>query len=42
VPPNTPSGKWTFKLKTAAAADFRSLTKNDVGDLLLLVSFTAA
>ena len=42
VPPNTPPGKWTFKLKTAAAADFRSLTKNDVGDLLLLVSFTAA
>lgn len=42
LPPNTPPGKWTFKLKTSGAADFRSLTKNDVGDLLLVVSFNAA
>lgn len=42
VPPNTPPGKWTFKLKSGAAADFRSLTKNDVGDVLLLLSFQAA
>ncbi len=42
VPPNTPPGKWTFKLKTSDAADFRSLTKNDIGDLLLLVTFTAS
>jgi hypothetical protein len=41
VPPNTPPGKWTFKLKTAAAPDFRSLTKDDIGDVLLLVGFTA-
>ena len=32
-------GKWTFKLRTAGAADFKSLTGNDVGDVLLLVSF---
>jgi uncharacterized protein len=37
VPPNTHPDKWTFKLKTAAAADFRSLTKNDIGDLLLVL-----
>ena len=41
VPPNTAPGKWTFKLKTAAAADFRSLTKNDIGDLLLLLGYQA-
>ncbi len=36
---NTTLGKWTFKLRTAVAADFHSITKNDIGDLLLLVSF---
>ncbi len=32
-------GKWTFKLRTSAAADFRSITQNDIGDVLLLVNF---
>jgi hypothetical protein len=41
VPPNTVPGKWTFKLKTSSAVDFRSLTKNDIGDLLLVVGFSA-
>lgn len=38
---NASLGKWTFKLRTAAAADFRSITKDDIGDVLLLVSFQA-
>jgi hypothetical protein len=32
-------GTWTFKLRTAAAPDFRSLSPDDVGDVLLLVTF---
>ena len=40
VPPNTPPGKWTFKLKLPAAADFRSITKNDIGDVLLILNFS--
>jgi hypothetical protein len=39
VPPNLQPGKWTFKVRTATAADFRSLTKNDIGDILLFISF---
>ena len=42
VPPNTPPGKWTFKLRTAAAADFRSLGRNDIGDILILLNFQAS
>jgi Tc toxin complex TcA C-terminal TcB-binding domain/Neuraminidase-like domain/Salmonella virulence plasmid 28.1kDa A protein len=42
VPPNTAPGKWTFKLKTASVPDFRSLTKNDIGDVLLVVSFSVS
>jgi hypothetical protein len=40
VPPNTQPGKWTFKLKLPAAADFRSITKNDIGDVLLVLNFS--
>ena len=36
---NTPLGTWTFKLRKQTAGDFRSITKNDVGDVLLLVSY---
>jgi len=40
VPANLQPGKaWTFKIRTAGAADFRSLKKSDIGDLLLLVAF---
>jgi hypothetical protein len=42
VPPTTPPGKWTLKLKTSGAADFRSLTKNDISDVFLLVTFSAS
>lgn len=37
-----PPGTWTFKLRTAAAADFRSISAEDVGDVLLLLTFAAA
>jgi hypothetical protein len=40
VPPNTQPGKWTFKLKLPAAADFRAITKNDIGDVLLVLNFS--
>jgi len=39
TPANTPLGTWTFKLRRQAAGDFRSLTRNDIGDVLLLVSY---
>ena len=41
VPPNLQPGKWTFKVRTAAAVDFRSLTKNDLGDIFLFLNFQA-
>jgi hypothetical protein len=41
-PPNTPPGSWTFKLRKQSAGDFRSLSRNDLGDVLLLVSFTVS
>jgi Tc toxin complex TcA C-terminal TcB-binding domain/Neuraminidase-like domain/Salmonella virulence plasmid 28.1kDa A protein len=36
---NATPGTWRFKLRTAAATDFRSLSADDIGDLLLLVNF---
>jgi hypothetical protein len=39
LPPNTPPGTWSFELQKQGAADFRSLGKNDIGDLLLMVNF---
>jgi hypothetical protein len=39
VPPAAPVGTGTFKLRKQSAGDFHSLTKNDIGDALLLVSF---
>ena len=41
LPPNTAPGTWTFKIRKQAAGDFRSLTKNDLGDILLLVNYQA-
>jgi hypothetical protein len=38
---NVPPGPLSFKLRSAGAADFRSMTENDVGDLLLLIAFQA-
>jgi len=42
VPANTPLGTWTFKLRKQSAADFHSITKNDIGDVLLLVSYSVS
>jgi hypothetical protein len=39
MPPNTPLATWSFELQQQGAADFRSLTKNALGDVLLLVSY---
>jgi hypothetical protein len=40
-PPGSP-GTWSFKLRTSGAGDFRSLTAEDVGDVLLLVAFSVS
>jgi len=37
-PPGSP-GSWSFKLRTATSADFRSLSADEIGDVLLLVPF---
>jgi hypothetical protein len=42
MPPNTPLGTWSFKIKQASATDFRSLTKNLIGDVVLLVNYDAS
>lgn len=34
-------GSWTFKLRTGTAADFRSLSADEIGDVLLLLTFQA-
>jgi hypothetical protein len=39
VPPGTPLGTWSFKIRTDDAPDFRSITRNDIGDVLVLVSY---
>jgi hypothetical protein len=42
LPANTPLGKWSFEIQRQGAADFRSLTKNEIGDVLLLVSYSVS
>jgi hypothetical protein len=42
MPPNTPLGTWSFELQQQGAPDFRSLSKNAIGDVLLLVSYDAS
>ena len=39
LPPNTPLGTWQFKLQKQGAADFQSLTKDDLSDILIMVNF---
>jgi len=34
-----PLGTWSFQLQKLGASDFHSLTKNDIGDILLLLSY---
>ena len=42
TPANTSPGRWSFELQKQGAADFRSLTGNDIGDVLLLVGFSVS
>jgi hypothetical protein len=39
VTPATKLGTWAFKLQVAGAADFRSLTSSQIGDVVLKVDF---
>lgn len=39
LPANTPLGTWSFELQAQGAADFHSLTKNSIADVLLLVNY---
>jgi len=39
VPAGTGPGTWTLKLRQSAAVDFRSLTANQIGDIILLINF---
>jgi hypothetical protein len=41
-PAGTPLGNWSFQLQQQGAADFRSLTKSELGDVLFLISYSAA
>ncbi len=42
MPPNTPLGTWSFKIRQSSAADFKSLSKQQIGDVILLVNYTAS
>lgn len=42
MPAGTPLGTWSFELQQQGAADFQSLTKNQIGDVMLLVSYEAS
>jgi hypothetical protein len=42
LPPNTPLGTWSFELQLQGATNFNSLSKNAIGDVLLLVSYAAS
>jgi hypothetical protein len=35
-------GTWSFKLQQQSAANFQSLNKNLIGDVLLLVNYDAS
>lgn len=39
MPADTPLGTWSFELQQQGAPDFRSLTKNEIGDVVLMVSY---
>ena len=42
LPANTPPGQWSFELQKHGAADFRSLTRNDIGDVLFVLNYQAS
>ena len=39
LPPGTLPGKWSFKIRKQSVTDFRSLVGDDIGDVLIFVSF---
>jgi hypothetical protein len=39
VPAGTKLGTWSFEIQKQGAGDFRSLTRNDIGDVILLIDF---
>ena len=41
-PPGVKLGWWSFKIKQASAADFHSLTKDLIGDVILMLSYDAS
>ena len=40
-PAGTPLGTWSFEIQLQGAANYNSLSKNAIGDVLLLVSYSA-
>ncbi len=42
APPPGSLGAWSFKMRAADASDFKSLTVDEVGDVLLLIHFQAS
>ena len=40
--PGAAPGEWSLKIRSHTATDFRSLTANDIGDVLILVNFDAS
>src|SRR5579859_6541689 len=41
LPPGTSLGTWSFELQLQGAADFRSLSKSQIGDLIIVINFSA-
>jgi len=39
LPPGTGLGTWSFELQLTGATNFSGLTKNSLGDVLLLVNY---
>ena len=42
TPSGTAPGTWSFQLRQASAPDFRSLTKNEIGDVMVLVDYSVS
>jgi hypothetical protein len=41
-PPTSPLGTWSIKVRHAGAADFRSLTPDDLREAYLVLAFTTS
>ena len=42
LPAGTPIGKWSFEIQQQGAADFQSLTKDMISDVILLVNYAVS